>query len=228
MLLPLMKVLGSQYIIMANIETSIKENPPHGGIIEYRKKQKFLYDLRQKYCNKLEFNKKKLPVARIVSFVKKHLLFDPCNISDEDIQLIPGIYRFRCYVSDCTDSICLLNVLFDEQYSAIKDEPDKNTRDTLMLSMKNEFKAQRQSIIDSTTNVPKYPVLIDLRNVVDIIDFYINMNGSDFYLDTKTLRRLEKQHSKINPSSLNGEKFCQFIDFTKEIVKTYVADTKNE
>jgi len=198
------------------------------SIVTYRKQQKFLYDWKEKYSKLIELDKTKRSAGRIVNFVRKYVLFPPCNLSESMINEIPGIYRFRCYVYDIQTEMDLLNDIYNSQAELINLESDINVRHSLIMTLKNEINNQKKYLINLKCSA-RYGILIDLRNYLYILfdvtsDIYVSFNDKNFILDDATAKRLIQQCEKINPNSIRSENFMQMINHSKALSQTYNLD----
>ena len=193
-------------------------------ILTYRQQQKFLYNWKAKYSKLIEFNPIKRNAGKLVNFAKKYIVYAPCNMSEDMINEIPGIYRFRCYVYDTQAEMNILNEIYTTQLDIINLEPDIGIRHSLIESLKKEINNQKKYLINSKSSI-QYGILLDLRNYLHVLsdmnsDVCVFFDNKIFTLDDITVERLRNQCEKINPNTLKNDKFIQMINQSKAQSKT--------
>ena len=193
----------------------------------YRQKNKRRFELMNILKNKLEFDDLKRNVYRIKSFIKKYILFTPCNISDDEIRNIPGIYRFRCYVYDFELEISMIDELYENELNIIMTSSDQELRNALIFDLNESISSQKKQLYDTINeNTLKYPIMLDLRNFInsDLKNISIHFNNQTFLLDDKTTERLNKQIAKVSQSEHQFERFQQLLNYSKVMCESYVGD----
>jgi hypothetical protein len=216
----------------------------------YRNRQATLYNLKQKYSKLLDFDKISRSANRICNFIKKYVLFDVCNISDEQLHEINGIYRYRCYVYDI--DICEIdnvNAIVNAQIESLSydenndldvdldiglsDDSDTNKRKKIDIDDINresyislifdERRMRMDNLTNSSTTI-KYPVLLDLQLYGPNIDMGVYIGDKSCYLKEDTKLKIKKAYAKTSMESITGERFHQMIQYSKVLRDTYVND----
>lgn len=200
----------------------------NNGINEYRYKQSFLHKMRLKYSNMIELDRIKRSVGRIVHFCKKNVLYEPCNISDDEVKKIPGIFRFRCYVYDIEEESKLLNEIFLTQAAIINTEQNEEIKQVLLNSLTSEINKQKECLRNSKTSL-KYPIMLDLRDYMSetndlLLEINIFFDDKLFMLDKETVKRLHCECDKVNKKNLKYERYVQMLNHSKALSKTYALD----
>lgn len=132
-------------------------------LIERKKKHILLYNLRNKYKNKLIFDKIQRSAYRIAYFFKKYILYEAIDYSNECL----GLYKFRFKYNDI-------------------------------------------------------PIMINLNNYIDqTLTNEIIIDENIYVIDNDILIRMKNQIDKINKKQLNGDRFIQMINWSKELSKAY-------
>jgi hypothetical protein len=207
------------------------------GLTEYRERQKILFyqkkqeeekktrlaNIQNKYKDILEFDPIKRSNCRIVNFLKKHFFIKPKNISQLDIDEIPPLFRYRCYVYDIISELETIDEIYQMQLKNINDDDDEIFKDTIKESLLDEKNKMLTHLFASQTTT-KYPVLIDLRIYGSDTSTPIYFNDNMYYLDEITRKKISKIYNKVNPSTLIGEKFNQMIEHSKALCATFHAD----
>jgi hypothetical protein len=198
------------------------------GILEYRQKQKILHGWAEKYSKMMEFDPIKRHAGRIVNFVRKRMLYDPCNISEECIKQIPGFFRFRCYVYDMDEELSVLNEIYLTQMDVINSEQNEEIKKVLTESLISEIDKQKENLRNSKNSV-KYPIMLDLRDYIDTekestSDVSVFFDNKLFMLDENTAKRLHRECEKTNTKHLKYEQYMQMLNYSKALSATYCLD----
>lgn len=219
-----------------------KSDAIDSGLAEYRAMQKMKFEkkakeaddklkkemrkeyLKIKYANLIELDFTKRMATRIVRFMKKYLFINPININHDDIEKIPGIFRFRCYVYDNDSRIDEIEHTFIEQLDVITCcGEDAETTQILRESLLIDKNTKLQKLLASNS-IMKYSIMLDLQIYGIDANFPVSINDKTYKLDDFTKEKLKIAFNKINPSSLNGEKFIQMINHSKALCATYMND----
>lgn len=160
---------------------------------EYNKKIK-LEGIKEKYQNLLVMDKKLLSIIRIQRYLKKNKLYEPQNITKDDIINIPSIYRYRLKLSE-------LNT-FD-----FYNEYDKEMeRDLLNILNKT-----------NSSELNKINAMIDLRIYGDKPNSIVFINDKEYYLSYKQKQKIKKLWMRINPDTRSGIIFQQDLAYYRSI-----------
>lgn len=196
------------------------------GFNDYRKNQDILYNFSKKYSKLIELDLYKRSASRLVNFVKKYMLFNPLNISPEDIAEIPGIYRFRCYMYGGNE-IDLINEMFNTRTHLLNEETDYEMREILNESLIIERDKQFKNAIKNNY-IHGMPIMLDLRYGKSYINNYgiaeILFDDQYYYLEKSVTNRMINQSDKVNLSSIRGERFGQMINHSKALAITYAKN----
>ena len=201
-------------------------------IRKYREEQKRKYEaikkierVKDKYTGMFEFNKHKLSNYRIVKFLRKKYLKEPINLSEKELRDIPSIYRFRCYAYDIDDEIKSIKEMFDIERTNIQiNESVPLMRKRALEDLDIQEKIHLCELIHSS-HANKIYVIIDLRIYGAFNDIPFTFMGKVYHFNELTRQKITKAFNKIKPDSYVGDRFQQFIAFTRAIVKTYVNDS---
>ncbi len=168
------------------VEYRLKKQQDHG-------KKLLLEHIKIKYGKNLIINKYHLAAIRIQRYIKRHFLNNPQNISTEQINYIPSIFRYRCVLSE-------LNIV---------DDLDLQDYDMLM--------SVKESI--NISKITKIYVLIDMRIYGPTPEKSIYVNNNEYYLSRQDKIRINKMWKKVNPSTNNGIVYEQNIKYYKSCSK---------
>jgi hypothetical protein len=207
-------VLGSSYDPKKSSVSLISIDP----LEQYRREMSFKNYMRLKYAKLLEFDKTKRSVYRIQSFVKKKVLFDVVNMCKEDIDLIPGIYRFRFHIPQL-DDLDLINQMYDAQLNELVSIHDTEIRNIRRMEIEDE----RNNILSCMLHTAIYvPVVVDIR--IYGMDTYIpvNINGRLYSIPDAHREKITFLHNKLNEESTFGIRFRQMLSASKAIRTAYV------
>lgn len=194
------------------------------SIEEYRKlaKQKhekvtLLAKIKDKYANLLDFNKERRSIYRIQNYIKRHLFKQPFNLMKEEIDDIPGIYRYRTIINSNEEEENI-NEMFNLYYLELENIEDPDIKKV----QKMHIDEQKKDILSKMESISKkYPILIDLRiygmepNTPVYIDGKIYMLSEFDKINVKTI------FDKINEHNLNGERYLQMLNWSKELCSIY-------
>lgn len=175
-----------------------------------RREQQFKYYFFEKYKKLLEFDKKKLAIYRIIHFARKYILFEPENITKEQVESISGFYRIRLKLEINEKKN---NKELNELISAgiIDDKEDEHT-----------MKAIMESIGLKDTDIYNYSKKI--INVCLNLNMYgpnphepIFVNGNKYFLNDRQICKLTKLWDMLNPSKMSCQRYMQDRKYEKVI-----------
>ena len=198
------------------------------ALAQYRKKQEFLHKLKRKYSSLLEFDKKKRYEWILTNFAKKKILFQVCNISNDEIKEIPSIYRYRCYLYEIDEEELLnLNMIFDSHMEAIKYENDKEIKKILLESLTETRKMQMVQLLHSE-KTQRIPVMLDLRTYGNEPTMPIIFGDKVFELDEITREKIKASFDRVNMSSHKGQRFGQMLNHSKVLRDSYQKEINDK
>ena len=190
-------------------------------LLQLRKKQAFIFNLKRKYSKLLEFDKTTRTEWRLTNFAKKKVLFTVCNLSDSEIKEIDGLFRYRCYLCELDDTeVATLNSIFEAHMEAIKYEKDDAIRSVLLDSLMETRKQQMRELLQSSTTL-KFPVMLDLRIYGPDPSIPVMFNDKLYELDEITKENIKASFERINPATLKGERFKQMLNHSKILRDSY-------
>lgn len=190
-----------------------------------RQKKARQYYLQQKYGKLLEFDKEKRSLWRIINFLKKKVFISVCNLTDEEIKEINGVYRYRCFLNEFDEADLLsLNEVFDIQMESIKFEPDESIRKIMLDTLIEERRVQMNDLIKSSKTM-RYPVMLDLRIYGPNPDMGVTFSDRIFELDDTTKLHIRNTYERINPSSIVGERFIQMLNHSRILRNSYAMSS---
>lgn len=197
-------------------------------LMQYRKKQELLYNLKRKYSLLLELNKSKRQEWILTNIVKKRILFEIWNLTNEEINEIPSIYRYRCYLYEPNDDELLnFNLMFDQHIDAINNETDSQIKKILLESFTDTKNLEFIQLIKSN-RTQKIPIMLDLRIYGKEPTLPVVFGDKIFYLDDITKKHIKSSYEKINPLSIIGERFSQMIQHSKIIRDSYQKEINEQ
>jgi hypothetical protein len=165
-------------------------------LMEYRMKRQYEYEkkirleeIKEKYSKLLITNKYVLSTTKIQRYLRKHFFHEPINIAQDDINEIPGLFRYRCNISQ-------LNI-FD-----FLDEKDDDLINSLMQSL-------------NINQQNDFWIMIDLRIYGENINFPIEIDGTSYYLSHQQKQKISYIWNKINPNIRSGIVYQQNINYQK-------------
>lgn len=173
--------------------------------------------LKHKYSTLLDLNKVSCSASKIVRFTKRHLLVQPINLTQDEQNMIPAIYRFRCNVFD-NDEIQMMNNIFDMQLQEIENNSDKDIIHALKQSIESERDNQIAKI---KKNIAKIPVMLDLRIYGEYPDTPIFLDKQILFFDKNTKDLIKKLYNKVRPDSSSLERFQQMLEWSKVLSDIY-------
>lgn len=185
-----------------------------------RKKKHAKY-LITKSLNKYFEKKRSSPDKKIVNFFKKTFFTISCNLTEHEIKLIPGIYRFRCNVYEI-DETQIKSKEVDHMRNLL-DHPELieiNDSDIILSiqqTLKTEIDKTIDNIIRNDQSINQINAIFDLRTYTTPII----INEKYYVLDSKTQKRLLDQYDKIKDDTHRKEKFIQMLNHSKALCKTY-------
>lgn len=191
-----------------------------------RREHEIMFNFREKYSKLIEINREKRSLERIINFVKRYILLNPVNISESEIRMIPSLFRFRCYVYDVSEEAKKIDDDYSEQLKHISDENDIITQEILRESLEIDRQVKIFDIYKSK-NIIKYPILLDLTLYGYDQSILVNVNGILYNLDEQTKQRIRTEFSKIDTSSIKGQKFEQLIRHSRAVVGAFIL-SKNK
>lgn len=159
----------------------------------YIRKQKILNNMRKKYKNAFEFDKKKLAAIKIVRFVRKKILFRVINYTDKELKQIPG--RFIMRVKLTCDNL----IPPDDKYSS---DPE------MELALRRSMNFQ---------NVPPIPIALDMRYYGLKPHFPIFLHKTPYYLNNYQIAKIKKSWRKVDPETPTGIHFKQDMEYYKAL-----------
>jgi len=208
--------------------------------LEYEKKDK-LVKIKEKYSKLLILNKKERSACRISNFSKKRLLNVPVNCTKEQIDAIPGIFRYRVRIyeldptnnlqsqeephgadSDTIDQYILDDAICNDSYD---DDPvlKQIMKESLMAFQKQQMV---QQCSENKPNIQKPSsvcvwILLDLRIYGPNPKLPFYLKDKETFLTDQQQKNISELWHRVNPESVSGMRFQQYIDFTKTIAKSY-------
>jgi hypothetical protein len=207
-------ILGSGYDSKKSSISLTSTNP----LEQYRREMAFKNYMRLKYAKLIEFDKTKRTVGRIQSFIKKKVLYDVVNMCKEDIDLIPGIYRFRFHMPKL-DDLDLINQMYDTQLNELVSIHDIQIRNVRKMEIEDE----RNSILSCMLQTATYvPVIVDIRIYGMDTSIPININGHMYSIPDVHREKITSLYNKLNEESTFGIRFRQMLSASKAIRTAYV------
>lgn len=200
-------------------------NQSNNDIAIYRQKQAFKHHLLTKYKKLLEFNKQTRDEWRLTNFAKKKILFDVCNLTQQEINQIEGKYRFRCYIIDY-DDVELFEILefFEIQKEAINLEEDNDLKNIMLESLQEEKNNQVHKLSKSKKSI-RLPVMIDLRVYGLNPEMPICVNNKLYYFDDKIKQNITRSFNLVNTETFSGENFEKMLKVSKILRDSYFNET---
>lgn len=187
---------------------------------EYRKKKALEYKLYSKYSKLLELNPKKRSVYVIQNFIKKKILFDPINVTKEDISFIPALYRYRTFVGQYDqETLNIINLTYDQYEEEAKSEITELELLTIRLI---ELKDERKNMINNVKQTTiKLPILLDLRLYGQDVTQPIVIDDNVYYLDETQQKQILNTYKKISDETTDGKRFQQTLKWSKALSDLY-------
>lgn len=196
----------------------------NNGMLEYKQKQALKHYLIKKYSKLLEFNKEVRDSWRLTNFIKKKVLFNVFNLTENEINSIPPIFRFRCYITELNESdvneINEINEAFEIQMEAIKFENDSEIKQILLSSLMEEKSKQLCEIRKSNKSI-KIPIMLDLSVYGPNPDIPVYFGDKLYELDETTKINITRSYSLTNPSTITGQRFTQMLNESKILRDSY-------
>lgn len=187
------------------------------------------------------FDKKQVAGYKLTRFVKKNLLPDVCNLSNEQLSEIPGIYRMRIKMNSSNlkkpeqkkkeqsydniiqyDSDNYDNVLNFSNLGAEEIELEIAIRESLQnITFDNEEDIFLQQIIqDSMINENDYFwICIDLRMYGPDPSQPIFVGDILYYFDFDQMNKIRQKWNIVNPESVAGIRKHQDIEYVHAMYK---------
>lgn len=168
--------------------------------------------LKDKYSKLIVLDYIQRSAARIQSFVKRYV-FKTTYINNEKI---PGIFRKRMPITE-------LNLLDSETQKLIDETSpiDMFNDDDMNADIRDILKESLKDSIKKTTNYPIIGyVMVDMRLYGNIpeLQFYIQELNQQCTFTHDQQSYLKHLWNKINPETIDGLRFNQMIDASKELV----------
>lgn len=214
-------ICNTNNITNTDTKNIISNGTDDNAMLEYKQKQAFKYMLKQKYGHLLELNDYVRKQWILTNFAKKYVLFDVCNLTQEEIDKIPPIYRYRCYVYEFDqEQMNNIDNEFMENSKLIQLEPDSQIRRIMLESLIEQKTYQINSILKSN-NIVKIPVMLNLELYGDIPKAPIFFNNNVYYLDAKTQEHVTNTFQLVNLSTRSGERYMQMLNESKIMRDSY-------
>jgi len=187
------------------------------GFLEYQQRCRKLHRLRDKYCNKLEFDKVKLAKARIYYFVKKYVLPNITNLSPQEKNNIPGKYLMRVKLSKYN----LVQVPKPEPFKLLHNNSNniikkKLVRRNAPIEVKDDKKEKFNLNKPSHAVIPppkKYFYAgIDLRKYGPDPYQHIMIDKVKYYLTTEQIKKVRSSWIKVTPNTHLKDKYRDMFE----------------
>lgn len=203
------------HVLGSNYDPKKITNDP---LDQYRKEMSFKNHMRKKYSKLLEIDKIKLKVARIQSFFRRKVLFDVVNMCKEDIDTIPGIYRYRFYIPKL-DDLDLINQLYDSQLRELVSIEDIDIRNIRRM----EIESERSNIFSCMLQTATYvPVIVDVRIYGMNVFMPVYIDGREYNIPDNHKKQITTLYNKLNEESTFGIRFRQMLSASKAIRTAYI------
>jgi hypothetical protein len=135
----------------------------------YRRTQHSIYMLKN-ICNlSIDIDICITVVNVIQRFIRKFVLMKPENLSNDEINLIPGKYRYRFYVYDQNNKTDTIGEVYNIERLLIINDP-------LIFDKRSHFVTLK---INKNININKFIILGDFKKHVVMIDLRSYKNGID-------------------------------------------------
>jgi len=122
---------NENYIICIFYDNDIIIMSHYNQLHDYRKKKQEEYEqmmrlkmIQEKYGNLMILNKKLLSIIRIQRYMRRHFFHEPINMS---LNEIPGLYRYRCKISQL-NMIDFLDEMDDDMIISLMSSLDINEK----------------------------------------------------------------------------------------------------
>jgi hypothetical protein len=185
---------------MDRMDTSIEKSAYELQIMEYRmmrqkeyERRMRLKEIQQKYSNLLIMDKKLLSIVRIQRFLRRHFFKEPINMSLDEIETIPGLFRYRLMISEL-NTVDFLD----------------DTDDNMIVGLLGAINITEQQY---------YQIMIDLRIYGNEPEMPIFINEKPYYLSYQQKEKIRNIWSKINPDTRNGLIYQQNLAYQKSEAK---------
>ena len=198
---------------------------------QIRWEQKRKYELSKKYKDLLELDNVKRSVYKIHRFINRHILHECENITKEQIDSIPGIYRIRFKLNDSnltTDKpkskpAKTLQSILDESEKAYFDKINRELYEDFIdiYEEDTEMKDIDEDIVEYVMNMSakdsSVNACLDLRTYGKDMSQPVYVNDKLYYLNHMQQNKLKKMWNKVDPETVKGLQFKQDLDYYKTV-----------
>lgn len=181
-------------------------------------KYKKMQAIKFKYSNLLILDKITRSIYRIQAFAKKYVLYEPVNIAKDEVEKIPGLYRFRTKVYDTTNEY-----IIEDTYKSYEDEAKKTISDNTILEirLKELSEEKNKLLIVSKINIKKIPIVLNIE-LFGIDPFAPIMIGDDVYfLSGSERKRIFELYDIFVQSESSRERYKQMLQWSKVLCEMY-------
>lgn len=199
------------------------------ALTEYRNKhaQKIRFiKYKEKYGKLIILNKIERSVCRIQSFIRRYILFNVVNMSDDEIKLIEPIYRYRMmYSVDKYNQygVCLkdLQMIYESQKHDVIGLYKNTKSKTVLEHMNTQLEILEFDYFEQVREFKKTPKYIPI--MINICEYNkpINIDGVEYYLDEFDCEILKKKFENLSESSTFGVRFRQMLLASKILSDAY-------